>query len=122
MSISKIAKVFGIIFVLVGVLGFVPGITNDGHLLGVFEVNTLHNIIHLLTGIFALVLAKNSAKMFFKVFGVVYLIVTIVGFVQGGTVLGLFGVNMADNVLHLVIAAFALWLGFMKKESMSPMM
>jgi hypothetical protein len=85
-------------------------------------VNTLHNIIHLLTGIFALVLAKNSAKMFFKVFGVVYLIVTIVGFVQGGTVLGLFGVNMADNVLHLVIAAFALWLGFMKKESMSPMM
>jgi hypothetical protein len=116
MSTSKIAKVFGIILVLVGILGFVPGITNNGSLLGIFEVNTLHNIIHLLTGIFALVLAKSSPKMFFKVFGVVYLIVTIVGFVQGTTVLGLFGVNMADNVLHLAIAAFALWLGFMKKE------
>ncbi len=117
----KIAKWFGIIFVLVGILGFIPGITSNGHLLGIFEVNTLHNIIHLLTGIIALMVAGDhmKSKSFFKIFGVVYGIVTIVGFLQGDNVLGLFGVNMADNLLHLVITVVALVLGFGGSKSSS---
>lgn len=115
------AKVFGIVFLVIGVLGFVPGIASDGHLLGIFEIDALHNVIHLLSGLIALVVAFKSdaaARMYFKIFGVVYLLVTILGFVQG-SVLGLFDVNMADNALHLVIAALALWVGFGMKSGMS---
>ena len=109
----KIAKWFGIIFVLIGILGFVPGITSSGHLLGIFEVDTLHNVIHLLSGIIAFMCSGStmSAKSFFKIFGVIYAIVTVVGFLRGD-VLGLFGVNMADNLLHLLISVVALVLGF----------
>ncbi len=113
MNAHKLAKVFGWIFILIGVLGFIPGITSDGYLLGIFEVDTMHNIIHLVSGIAALWIGKNDAgaKMYFKIFGVVYALVTVLGFLSG-TVLGLTSVNLADNVLHLIIAAVALWVGF----------
>jgi hypothetical protein len=115
MNTSMLAKVFGVVFLVIGVLGFVPGITSNGHLLGIFEVDTIHNIIHILSGIVALAMAGSSAKLFFKGFGVVYLIVTIVGFLQGNTVLNLIGVNMADNLLHLVVSLAALYIGFMEE-------
>lgn len=123
MSLQKLAKLFGIVFILIGVLGFIPGITSNGHLLGIFEVNTLHNVIHLLSGIVALGASMSSLKasrMYFQVFGAVYALVAIVGFVQGSTVLGLIGVNLADNLLHVVIAAAALYLGFGMKQPSVP--
>lgn len=118
MNVQKLAKLFGIVFILIGVLGFVPGVTSNGHLLGVFEVDNLLNVIHLLTGIIAWFAAASlsNSKLFFKVFGVVYLLLTILGFTMAGSILGLFMVNMADNVLHLVIAVVALWAGFLSKE------
>ncbi len=115
MNTQKAAKWFGIVFILIGILGFIPGVTNeDGMLLGIFQVDTLHNVIHLLTGIVALLCAGSmkGAKSYFKIFGVVYALVTILGFVGGGDVLGLIMVNGADNVLHLLIAVIALVLGF----------
>lgn len=122
--LQKLALTFGIILTAVGVLGFVPGITSDGTLLGIFEVDVLHNIIHLLSGLLALGAARGmglSPRRYFQVFGVVYAVVTIAGFLQGETVLGLIGVNMADNVLHLAIAAVALYAGFGMKDSVVDM-
>ena len=118
--VQKLAWGFGIVLTLVGILGFVPGVTSaDGLLLGIFQVDALHNVVHLLTGVLAIVAALGAgtySRLFFQVFGVVYALVTIVGFVQGNTVLGLFPVNMADNVLHILITVFALWAGFMVKD------
>lgn len=123
--VQKAAWGFAAVFLLIGILGFVPGITTaDGYLLGIFEVGAMHNIIHLLTGAVAALAAWKSAhysRLYFQIFGVVYALVTIIGFVQGSSVLGLFGVNMADNVLHLVIAAAALWFGFGAKKGMDMM-
>lgn len=118
--VKKWAKIFGIVFLLVGVLGFIPGITSDGLLLGIFEVDTVHNIIHLLSGIVALAVSSSDkgAKWYFIVFGVVYALVTVLGFVSTGKVLGLIHVNMADNILHLVIALAALVIGFTAKVGM----
>ena len=120
--VVKLAWVFAVVFLLIGVLGFVPGITADGHLLGIFEVDLLHNIIHLATGVLAALAAWKGVELsrrFFQVFGVVYALVTVVGFVQGDTVLGLVGVNMADNILHLAVAVVALAAGFfLKGDSM----
>jgi len=113
--LKKAAYLFGTVFVLVGVLGFVPALTPDGKLLGIFDVGPLHNIIHLLSGVVAFAMGASGekvAKYYFQIFGAVYALVTVVGFVQGDTVLGLIGVNFADNVLHLAIAVAALYLGF----------
>lgn len=119
---QTLAWVFGGILALVGVLGFVPGVTSGGMLLGIFEVDTLHNVIHLATGLAALAAAYGlySTRLFFQVFGVVYAIVAVVGFIQGDTVLGLITTNMADHALHLLLAAVFLYVGFMMKEE-SPM-
>lgn len=112
---KKIAWIFAAVFVAIGLAGFVPALAPSGHLLGIFEVGPLHNVIHLLTGIVAALAAWQGGgypKLFFRVFGVVYALVTVVGFIQGTTVLGLIGVNFADNLLHLAIAAVALFIGF----------
>lgn len=119
--LQKLAWVFGIVFILIGILGFIPAVTPGGLLLGIFSVDAMHNVVHLVSGVLAILAAWSSvsySRLYFKVFGVVYAIVTVIGFVQGDTILGLMMVNMADNVLHLVIAAVALWAGFgMKSES-----
>lgn len=116
--VQKLAWVFGIVFLVVGLAGFVPSLTQGGMLLGIFEVDPLHNVIHLLSGALAIgaVLAGNYARLYFQVFGVVYAVVAVVGFMQGDTVLGLISTNMADHLLHLVIAAAALYVGFGMKE------
>ncbi len=121
--LTKAAYVFAAVFLLVGILGFVPALTPKDDmgmplLLGLFMVGVIHNIIHLASGVAALLAARSSeayASLYFKVFGAVYAVVTIVGFVQKDTVLGLIHVNLADNLLHLAIAAATLALGFALK-------
>ncbi len=120
--VKMVAQVFGWVLLLVGILGFVPGVTTQaGLLLGIFQVDTVHNIIHLLTGavgIFAAYGGYGSAKTYFQVFGVVYALVAIMGFFvpDGGKLLNLFAINTADNLLHVVIALLALYLGFGAKS------
>lgn len=111
-TLRIIAVIFGIVFIVVGILGFVPGITVGGHLLGIFSVDAMHNFVHIVSGIVALLAASKDtlSKLFFQVFGIIYGIVTVWGFLTGN-VLGM-QMNMPDNILHLVIAVIALYLGF----------
>lgn len=124
--LRKSAMVLGAVLLLVGILGFIPALApenSDGMpvLLGLFMVGALHNVIHLATGVAGLLGSKTEkyASLYFKVFGVVYAVVTIVGFIQKDTVLGLIHVNLADNLLHLAIAAFSLYMGFGVKADAS---
>ena len=115
--IKMMANVFGVVFLLVGILGFVPGITQNGHLLGIFHVNTAHNLVHIASGIAALIAAGMSAqaaRTYFRIFGAIYGLVAVLGFVTGGTdpLLGIIANNPADNWLHLAIAVVSLALGF----------
>lgn len=108
-------SVISIVLLVVGVLGFF-----SDPLLGIFAVDPLHNIVHLLTGVLGLLsLSMDWDQMFAKVFGVVYAVVAVLGFWMGG-LLGMM-MNTADNVLHLVLAAAFLCLGFWcsKEASMS---
>ncbi len=107
--LKKASMVFGVVFLLVGLLGFVPGVTTTDsngmqQLLGLFMVDPLHNAVHLLSGIAGLVAAMNAkyAKMYLVGFGVIYGLVTLVGFFDE-TIFGLMHVNMADNWLHLLL-------------------
>ena len=114
--LRKMATIFGVVFLIVGVLGFVPGLTDDGHLLGIFHVNPAHNLVHILSGLAALLAASASeraAQNFFRIFGVIYAAVAILGFLSGDEpILGIIANNTADNWLHVAIAAVSLALGF----------
>lgn len=121
MNVQKLAWIFAVVFILIGILGFIPGITSEGMLLGVFMVDTMHNIVHLLSGVVAALTAGASAKAsrtYFQVFGIVYAVVTIWGFFMS-PVLGFLHVNGSDNILHLIIAVVALWAGFGMKQNAS---
>jgi hypothetical protein len=121
--IKTAAVLFGIVFILIGILGFVPGITNDEMLLGIFHVNAAHNVVHLLSGAVALFAGMTSigaSRMYFRIFGVVYGLVAILGLMNMGQhtmLLGLISNNDADTFLHIAIAAVSLLLGFMPARS-----
>ncbi len=118
--LKKIALVTGVVFILVGIMGLIPALTPDGKLLGLFLVHGGllgggENVVHILSGIAALVASQRSdwSRLFFKVIGVVYALVTVLGFLVGeGSILGLVHVNMADNFLHLFFTVAFLYLGF----------
>lgn len=112
-NIAKLyALVLGATLTLVGILGFVSPLAPNGNLLGIFAIDPVHNVIHLLSGVVGLAvgtLAGGAYSRFYAlIFGAVYGLVTIIGFIQQTTVLGLIHVNLADNVLHLLIAAASL--------------
>lgn len=118
----------GAIFLLVGIAGFVPGLTTNyddmkfaGHesgaeLIGLFQVSILHNLVHLAFGIAGLALARSwaTAKNFLVVGGVVYLALWVYGLVVQDemTNANFVPLNEADNWLHLGLGAVMLALGF----------
>jgi hypothetical protein len=116
----------GAVFLLVGILGFIPGITTHygdmsgaGHdsmakLLGVFQVSILHNIVHLLFGIAGIALSRDDARAraFLTGGGAIYLVLWIYGLVIDQTSSANFvPVNTADNWLHFVLGAGMIALG-----------
>jgi hypothetical protein len=117
-NINKtIALVFGIVFLLIGVLGFVPALTPGGALLGLFMVNGLHSIVHLLFGVLGIAAAlMGMERLYNRAAGVIYLLLGVLGLipalVPNGLLLGLVMINPADNVLHLVIGAVLAYVGF----------
>ena len=115
--VKTMAVLFGLVFLVVGILGFVPAVTKDQMLLGIFHVNAAHNCVHLLSGVVALLCGMCgacAARWYFRIFGLVYGAVAVMGFVMGdGMLLGLISNNTADTWLHVGIAAVSLILGFM---------
>jgi hypothetical protein len=119
----NVARLFAIVFLLVGILGFIPGITSDApgdfagedsdaELLGLFNVSVLHNIVHLLFGIAGLALARTweGARLFLVGGGVIYLLLWIVGLIGG---LEWLPSNSADHWLHFVLGVAMLGTGFL---------
>ena len=116
---KKMAMIFGVVLLLSGIAGFIPALTPDGKLLGVFATNGVHNAIHIVTGLAALAAgaaSDHAARLFFRIFGVVYALVAVLGMVQGDQpLLGIVAHNMPDMWLHVAIAAFALYCGFARR-------
>jgi len=108
------ATVIGAVFILVGILGFVPNPLVSPT--GLFQVNTTHNLVHLISGaaLLAGAYTEIGASLTLKVIGVVYALVAVLGFVVGGPMLlGLIAVNHADHFLHVLLAVVILAAGFM---------
>ena len=124
------ALIFGVVFLLVGVAGFIPGITTGystmqfaGHhseamLLGLFQVSILHNVVHLLYGVAGLALWRTptAARHYLLWGGVVYALLWIYGLVIGHDSSANFvPLNVADNWLHLGLALFMIGCAFLPK-------
>ena len=66
---KSLGMLFGIVFLAVGILGFVPGVTKDEMLLGIFHVNVVHNVVHLVSGaifLFASMSGAGAARSYFR--------------------------------------------------------
>ena len=117
--VKTMAVLFGIVFLAIGILGFVPGATQDQMLLGIFHVNLAHNCVHLLSGVVALFCGMSgvgASRVYFRIFGVIYAAVAVMGFMHMGQdtmLLGMVSNNDATTYLHVAIAAVSLILGFM---------
>ena len=112
--VKPITWILGIVLLLVGILGFV-----NNPVLGIFQVDTIDNAIHILSGIVGLIAVssgKSYARLFLIIFGIVYGLVTILGFAMYGNILNIFTVNQADNYLHAAIAVVCLAVGFSSKK------
>ena len=109
LTAKNYARIFGIVFVAVGIAGFlVTGwsgfAATEGRLLLLFEVNPLHNIVHLLLGAVYLIGARSSeegARVVVTVLSLAYLAVGVVGLFIIDTPANVVAVNTADNLLHL---------------------
>jgi uncharacterized protein DUF4383 len=108
---STLAWVFGVVFLIVGVLGTFSG----GSVFGTFDVDGLQNIVHLLSGVVSVIAAlsgEKASRLSLRVFGVIYALLAIVGFFSNHTIFGLMVTNTADNIFHAVLAVVLLWSGF----------
>lgn len=127
MSISKMAAgIFGAVYLLVGILGFVPMLggsvgLESSNLLGLFAVNGVHNVVHIAVGVAGLAAYSQGPRLstlFAQVVGSVYAVLAVTGLVFGsGNFLGLVPIGGLDVVLHAATAAALLYVGFAVSRS-----
>jgi hypothetical protein len=120
--VQNVAMLAGLVFLLVGIAGFIPGITtnlydgldfagdgSEAELLGIFQVSVLHNIVHLLFGAGLFMAATpEGARNYLIGAGVIYLMLFVLGIVGGADWIP---ANNADDWLHLVLGAGLLGAG-----------
>ncbi|GAC1370369.1 MAG: DUF4383 domain-containing protein [Ktedonobacteraceae bacterium] len=117
-----VALIIGIAFTLAGIAGFfVSSSMTPGSLLGL-DVDIVHNIVHLATGIIALISVFTGwSRLFNQAFGLVYLILGLAGMIPGLYInhmfLGLMHLNSGDHVFHLVVGAIAAATGFLARDT-----
>lgn len=132
MSVRRFAMLLGIVFLLIGVLGFVPPLLTqpagagheghelrvkalDGYLLGLFHVNVLHSLVHVLFGVMGIAMSRSfdSARLYARIVAVGYGLLAVMGLVPAlNTVFGLIPIHGHDVWLHAAIAAVSAYFGF----------
>jgi hypothetical protein len=115
---KKLALTFGVVFLVVGILGLLGGVGIVGES-GMFMTDSVHDWVHIISGIIFLVVglaAPARAAVTMIALGIIYLLVAILGFVGNNPVLGFINVNGADNWLHLILGAVILWAGYSNKK------
>lgn len=127
-QVQMFARIFGTIFIVVGILGFIPGLvqyipdttglmvdTGYGYLLGLFPVNIVHNLVHLGFGVWGVLAARDFAMsiLYAQVSAVAYGALALLGLIPAtSTLFGLAPIYGVDVLLHAATAAVAAYFGF----------
>lgn len=123
MTVQRVAQIFGWVFVLVAVWGFfITGGSMEAGMdapaiLGLFPVNVLHNLAHLLLGVWGIVASRSfgSARSYAQIAGILYLVLAVLGFVDP-TGFGLLPLGGGDIGLHAVLGLILAGVGFTAKQ------
>jgi len=134
--VRTFALIFGIIYVLVGLLGFIPSLSTHpadaphlsvesghGYLFGMFPINILHNIVHLIIGIAGILASRSlgGARLYAKALAIVYGLLAVLGLIPATqTTFGLIPIHGADVILHALSALIAAYFGFIARDSGEP--
>jgi hypothetical protein len=132
MSVRAFAIVFGVIYLAVGLLGFVPALrslpadappiavtSGYGYLLGLFPINLLHNLVHLAIGVWGVLAYRSfpAARLYARGLAVIYGVLTVFGLIPGlNTLFGLTPLFGHDVWLHALTAIIAAWFGWKAVE------
>ena len=132
MSTRNFAMVFGIVFLLVGIAGFIPQVVEPLHpehptvnpegglLLGLFPVNAIHNAVHILFGLWGLAASRSlgGAVMYARGVAVIYLLLTILGMLAPpfSTLFGMAPLYQNDIWLHALLAVVAAYFGWVHRS------
>ena len=122
-TVQAAALAFGVIYLLAGLLGFLPflggsgGLTNRA-LFGIFQVNLLHNLVHIVIGIAGLAAASSTAnsRTYGQVVGAILVVLGVIGLFNANP-LGLLYIGQADIALHLVSGGILAYFGFVAPVS-----
>lgn len=131
MSVRTFALIYGIVFTVFGIAGFIPALVTPhdavqhpltfeqgaGDLLGLFPVNMLHNLVHLAFGVWGLAVSRNThaSIAYARSVAVIYAVLVVLGLVPNlNTVFGLVPLHGNDIWLHAVLAAGAAYFGFVQ--------
>ena len=137
MNVRRFAMVLGVIFLLVGVLGFVPPLLThptghadhavplrvnafEGYLFGLFHVNVLHSLVHVLFGIMGIAMSRrfDAARAYARIVAISYALLAVMGlFPALNTVFGLIPIHGHDVWLHAAIAAVSAYFGFATRSA-----
>jgi hypothetical protein len=129
--IETFARIFGIVFLIVGVGGFIPGLTpphdhpglaveaGSGMELGLFPVNVLHNLVHIAFGVWGIAAARSfgASRSYARSVAIAYALLTVMGMIPASnTTFGLVPIYGHDIWLHALLAAVAAYFGFAYRE------
>lgn len=126
MTVQRVAQIFGWVFVLIAIWGFfVTGGSMEAGpdapaILGLFPVNVLHNLAHLILGLWGIVASRSfgSAKTYAQIAGVLYLLLTVLGLVDP-TAFGMIPLGGGNIALHVVLGLILAGVGFTAKPGRS---
>jgi hypothetical protein len=133
MNVRTFALIYGLVFALVGIAGFIPPLLTpadtveheltvhqfEGNLLGLFPVNLLHNLVHLAFGAWGLLVYRNTSASiaYARAVAIIYAAFVVMGLVpQLDTVFGLVPLHGNDIWLHALLAAVAAYFGFVRRS------
>lgn len=129
MITRRFARIYGVVFLVVGIGGFIPGVTQphdhpgvtidaaSGLELGLFPVNVLHNLIHIAFGIWGLLASRTApaSRGYARAVAVIYAVLTVLGLIPAtNTAFGLVPIYGNDVWLHALLAAVAAYFGFVR--------
>ena len=127
-TVQRVAQVFGVGFLIAALAGFVAaGMSMDPHTetapraLGLFPVNLVHNLIHLVFGVWGLAASRSrgGSRTYCRVSGAVYLVLVVMGFVAPDT-FGLVPIGGNDIWLHALLGLPLAYFGFVARDADAP--